>query len=175
VDGGAGGLRPPAPAQARRPTHPSAHSCNTQPSYAMTDVFLLCFSVVSPASFENVAAKWIPELRHHAPTTPVILVGTQTDLRHDAATVSCGAAALHAYVAPHSHHLIHVCTCTHVLIILFCLSQLSALTEKGLAPLTEQQGHGLAERIRGAQPHLRAQHFLAATCMNVHTCTQVYR
>jgi GTPase SAR1 family protein len=64
------------------------HICNIQLSYGMTDVFLICFSVVSPASFDNVAVKWIPELRHHAPATPVILVGTMTDLRQDAGVVS---------------------------------------------------------------------------------------
>lgn len=51
--------------------------------YPTTDVFLLCFSVVSPTSFYNVADKWIPELRHHCPSTPIILVGTQCDLRSD--------------------------------------------------------------------------------------------
>lgn len=34
-------------------------------SYPQTDVFLLCFSVVSPASFENVRTKWYPEIQHH--------------------------------------------------------------------------------------------------------------
>ena len=63
-------------------------------SYPMTDVFLVCFSVVSPTSYDNVAAKWIPELRHHAPTAPIILVGTKTDLREDPVIVSrCFSAA----------------------------------------------------------------------------------
>lgn len=56
-------------------------------SYPQTDVFLICFSVVSPASFENVRAKWIPEVRHHCPKTPVILVGTKLDLREDRETL----------------------------------------------------------------------------------------
>ncbi|KOC66736.1 Ras-related protein Rac1 [Habropoda laboriosa] len=30
-------------------------------SYPQTDVFLICFSLVNPASFENVRAKWYPE------------------------------------------------------------------------------------------------------------------
>lgn len=32
-------------------------------SYPQTDVFLVCFSVTSPASFENVKEKWFPEVR----------------------------------------------------------------------------------------------------------------
>ena len=32
-------------------------------SYPQTDVFLVCFSVTSPASFENVREKWFPEVR----------------------------------------------------------------------------------------------------------------
>ncbi|KAG2298194.1 hypothetical protein Bca52824_034666 [Brassica carinata] len=47
------------------------------------DVFLLAFSLVSKASFENVAKKWIPELRHYAPGVPIFLVGTKLDLRDD--------------------------------------------------------------------------------------------
>ncbi|MGH0185015.1 UNVERIFIED_CONTAM: hypothetical protein FKN15_018232, partial [Acipenser sinensis] len=56
-------------------------------SYPQTDVFLVCFSVVSPSSFENVREKWIPEISHHCPRTPFLLVGTQVDLRDDPNTV----------------------------------------------------------------------------------------
>ncbi|XP_060800188.1 ras homolog family member Ub isoform X3 [Neoarius graeffei] len=51
--------------------------------YSRTDVLLLCFSVVSPASFQNVGEKWVPEIRRRCPLTPVLLVGTQCDLRQD--------------------------------------------------------------------------------------------
>ncbi|KAJ7984896.1 hypothetical protein DPEC_G00359520 [Dallia pectoralis] len=51
--------------------------------YTNADIFLLCFSVVSPSSFQNVAEKWVPEIRSHCPRTPVVLVGTQSDLRED--------------------------------------------------------------------------------------------
>ncbi|KAI9674252.1 MAG: Rho GTPase protein rac1 [Trizodia sp. TS-e1964] len=56
-------------------------------SYPQTDVFLICFSIVSPPSFDNVKAKWWPEIEHHAPDVPIILVGTKLDLREDAATL----------------------------------------------------------------------------------------
>jgi Ras-related C3 botulinum toxin substrate 1 len=76
-------------------------------SYPQTDVFLICFSIVSPPSFDNVKAKvgfllpgrshpprtlltscqWYPEIDHHAPNVPIILVGTKLDLREDPATL----------------------------------------------------------------------------------------
>jgi len=52
-------------------------------SYPETDVFLLCFSVVSPASFDNIKTKWFPEVDHHCPEAKKILVGTKIDLRND--------------------------------------------------------------------------------------------
>jgi len=56
-------------------------------SYPQTDVFLICFSLVSPPSFENVRTKWWPEISHHAPQTAIVLVGTKLDLRDDPATI----------------------------------------------------------------------------------------
>jgi len=50
-------------------------------SYPGTDVFLICFSIFSPESFENVTKKWYKEITEHAPDTPIILVGTKLDLR----------------------------------------------------------------------------------------------
>ncbi|KAJ1439024.1 Small GTPase superfamily [Sesbania bispinosa] len=52
-------------------------------SYRGADVFVLAFSLVSSASYENVLKKWIPELQHFAPGVPVVLVGTKLDLRED--------------------------------------------------------------------------------------------
>ncbi|KAJ2336512.1 Rho GTPase protein rac1, partial [Coemansia sp. RSA 2681] len=56
-------------------------------SYPQTDVFLVCFSLVSPPSFENVRSKWSPEISHHAPNIPCILVGTKLDLREEKETL----------------------------------------------------------------------------------------
>jgi Ras-related C3 botulinum toxin substrate 1 len=52
-------------------------------SYRGADVFLLAFSLISKASYENIAKKWIPELKHYAQNVPIILVGTKLDLRDD--------------------------------------------------------------------------------------------
>merc|ERR1711892_352427 len=52
-------------------------------SYPQTDVFLICFSLVHPDSFENVRLKWGPEVRHYCPIEPIILVGNKSDLRDD--------------------------------------------------------------------------------------------
>ncbi|KAL7715054.1 Rho-related protein racA [Entamoeba marina] len=41
-------------------------------SYPQTDVFLICFSVVSPPSYDNVSSKWQPEVSHHCPKTPCL-------------------------------------------------------------------------------------------------------
>jgi len=56
-------------------------------SYPQTDVFLVCFSVISSSSFENVKTKWVPEIQHHAPNVPIVLVGTKSDLRKDESTL----------------------------------------------------------------------------------------
>ncbi|KAK3195248.1 hypothetical protein Dsin_026558 [Dipteronia sinensis] len=52
-------------------------------SYRGADVFLLAFSLISRPSYENISKKWVPELRHYAPSVPIVLVGTKLDLRED--------------------------------------------------------------------------------------------
>uniref|UniRef100_A0A8C2XAH7 Uncharacterized protein n=1 Tax=Cyclopterus lumpus TaxID=8103 RepID=A0A8C2XAH7_CYCLU len=51
--------------------------------YKNADVFLLCYSVVRPCSFRNLIRRWVPEIRRHRPGAPLVLVGTQLDLRED--------------------------------------------------------------------------------------------
>jgi cell division control protein 42 len=51
--------------------------------YDKTDVFLICFSVDSPASFENVKDIWLREIRTICPKTPIVLVGNKIDVRED--------------------------------------------------------------------------------------------
>ncbi|GAM17314.1 hypothetical protein SAMD00019534_004890 [Acytostelium subglobosum LB1] len=52
--------------------------------YVSTDIFLMCYSVVNPPSYLNVFDKWLPEINHYTKNVPIVLVGTQTDLREDA-------------------------------------------------------------------------------------------
>ncbi|KAJ8002008.1 hypothetical protein DPEC_G00175330 [Dallia pectoralis] len=51
--------------------------------YRNADVFLLCYSVVRPSSFRNATNRWALEIRRHCPGAPVVLVGTQLDLKED--------------------------------------------------------------------------------------------
>merc|ERR1719323_723226 len=51
-------------------------------SYPNTDIFLACFSVMAPESFDNIDAKWLKEVKHHS-EAPLMLVGTKSDLRED--------------------------------------------------------------------------------------------
>jgi len=56
-------------------------------SYPGTDVFIICFALSSPASFESVKTKWHPEVTHFNPKTPIILVGTKLDMRDHPETI----------------------------------------------------------------------------------------
>jgi len=50
-------------------------------SYPGSDIVLLCFSLVTDASFDSIKEKWYPEVDHYVKTVPTILVGTKVDLR----------------------------------------------------------------------------------------------
>ncbi|KAI6200821.1 Ras family protein [Aphelenchoides besseyi] len=56
-------------------------------SYPDTDVILMCFSIDSPDSLDNIPEKWTPEVRHFCPNVPIILVGNKKDLRTDPQTI----------------------------------------------------------------------------------------
>ncbi|KAK3749905.1 hypothetical protein QZH41_017361 [Actinostola sp. cb2023] len=49
--------------------------------YENTDVFLACFDVSNPTSFQNISTVWVPEVKHYVPGTPLIVVGNKVDLR----------------------------------------------------------------------------------------------
>jgi small GTP-binding protein len=51
--------------------------------YKEADVFLICFSIASPQSFERIRSHWSVETRQYCPMAKRILVGTKGDLRDD--------------------------------------------------------------------------------------------
>lgn len=50
-------------------------------SYSNTDIVIICFSVTSPTSLQDVQDKWAPEVKHFCPGVPIILVATKIDKR----------------------------------------------------------------------------------------------
>ena len=63
-------------------------------SYPDTDVILMCFSIDSPDSLENIPEKWTPEVKHFCPNVPIILVGNKKVL---GSLVSCYFSLAHFY------------------------------------------------------------------------------
>eukprot|EP01090_Pellita_catalonica_P005247 TRINITY_DN1515_c0_g1_i2.p1 TRINITY_DN1515_c0_g1~~TRINITY_DN1515_c0_g1_i2.p1 ORF type:complete len:181 (-),score=17.84 TRINITY_DN1515_c0_g1_i2:618-1160(-) len=49
-------------------------------SYPNCDMILLCFAIDNRNSFNNVEQAWLPEIQHHAPETPFLLIGNKYDL-----------------------------------------------------------------------------------------------
>ena len=45
----------------------------------------MMFAINQRDSFENIEKQCVPEIHHHAPKMPYVLVGTKRDLRKDAA------------------------------------------------------------------------------------------
>lgn len=50
-------------------------------AYKNTDLILVCYSVDSKSSLENVEKNWIPEIQTYCPNIPHILVANKTDVR----------------------------------------------------------------------------------------------
>ncbi|XP_040190536.1 rho-related GTP-binding protein RhoG-like [Rana temporaria] len=49
--------------------------------YPETNVAIICFDISGPSSYERVQNYWYPEVTHHCPNIPILLVGTKKDLR----------------------------------------------------------------------------------------------
>lgn len=133
-------------------------------SYPQTDVFLICYSVASPSSFENVTSKWYPEIKHHCPDAPIILVGKSS------------SASLFDRMWIER---VCVCVCSFAgtkIDLRDDRETLSGLAEQGLTPLKREQGQKLANKIRAvkymecsaltqrglkqvSKPHLQPMHY----------------
>ena len=63
-------------------TEPADESRRTA-AYQSADVVIICFSLVDKTSFNSVKTKWIKEVQQHCANTPVVLIGTKSDLLYD--------------------------------------------------------------------------------------------
>jgi len=61
-------------------------------SYDNTDVVVLCFSVDSKDSLENVESKWVGEIQENCPGVKLVLVALKCDLRENNDEDEDGAA-----------------------------------------------------------------------------------
>ncbi|CAK8675223.1 unnamed protein product [Clavelina lepadiformis] len=95
-------------------------------SYPDSDVFVLCFSIISPASFHNIQEKWIPEIKQHCPNVPIVLVGTKLDLKSDENVLQqLGSRNLSPISSPEGQKLAKEIRAVNYL-------ECSALTQEGL-------------------------------------------
>ena len=100
--------------------------------FSQTDVFLICFSVVSPSSFENVTSKWCPEIKHHCPDAPILLIGNHND------------AIDKPYI---SNNLVSGTKID----LREDKEALQALSDNGHHPIKREQGQKLANKIRAVR------------------------
>ena len=54
-----------------------------QLEYSQYDIILVCFSLVSPSSYESIKSQWIKEIREFEPNKKIVLIGMKSDLRDD--------------------------------------------------------------------------------------------
>ncbi|KAK8899877.1 hypothetical protein M9Y10_002200 [Tritrichomonas musculus] len=52
-----------------------------QYEYSRYHIILVCFSLVSPPSYESIKSKWINEIREYEPNKKIVLIGMKSDLR----------------------------------------------------------------------------------------------
>ncbi|ELT97773.1 hypothetical protein CAPTEDRAFT_21696 [Capitella teleta] len=114
-------------------------------SYPQTDVFLICFSVVSPSSFDNITMKWYPEVKHHCPDAPILLVGTKIDLRDDKEVV--GQLAAQSLAPVKREQGIKMASKVRAVKYLEC----SALTQRGLKQVFDEA----VRAVLNPQPPMR--------------------
>eukprot|EP01095_Lingulamoeba_sp_RSL-Kostka_P016350 TRINITY_DN797_c1_g1_i1.p1 TRINITY_DN797_c1_g1~~TRINITY_DN797_c1_g1_i1.p1 ORF type:complete len:198 (+),score=58.54 TRINITY_DN797_c1_g1_i1:38-631(+) len=56
---------------------------NVTELYETADLFFVCYSIISPKSLQNIEKKWITNIRALNDQSPVVLIGTKSDLRED--------------------------------------------------------------------------------------------
>ena len=94
-------------------------------SYPQTDVFLVCYSLVSPESLSNAVNKWLPEVKLGCRGAKIVLVGNKSDLRDSPAYVE-GLASKGLRVVDDAE--VSAIAARHGILSVRC----SALTQRGL-------------------------------------------
>ena len=56
------------------------HHLSRRISYNLTDCFMICVAINNRTSYENIE-QWKDEIKATCPDTPIIIVGTKSDLR----------------------------------------------------------------------------------------------
>ncbi|CAI9726337.1 ras-related C3 botulinum toxin substrate 2-like [Octopus vulgaris] len=120
-------------------------------SYPQTDVFLICFSVVSPSSHENVLTKWHPEIKHHCPDAPIILVGTKIDLRENKEAI--GTLASQGLSPIKREQGIKMANKVRAVKYMEC----SALTQRGLKQVFEEAVRAVLQPQPPRKPRTKCQ------------------
>lgn len=120
--------------------------------------FVVAFS---PSSFENVTSKWYPEIKHHCPDAPILLVGEYQTNEMEQKTKGKSKTRSNCAVNFEAKNVF-------VSSVYFMCSSLvrqigtkidlrddretlSALSEQGLSPLKREQGQKLANKIRAVK------------------------
>ena len=64
-------------------SHSTSHQTSRGLAFRDADVFLLCYKISDPNTLFSALNFWCPEIRAESPSTPIILVGCQSDTRSD--------------------------------------------------------------------------------------------
>lgn len=122
-------------------------------------MILMCFSVDSPDSLENIPEKWTPEVRvlrcrntncslislsfvrqvkHFCPNVPIILVGNKKDLRNDPNTIKVRFRIVPGVI-------VSICNSQFKLFAFSVVVQ--ELSKMKQEPVKPQEGRAMAEKI----------------------------
>ncbi|CAM9682711.1 unnamed protein product [Lampetra planeri] len=123
-------------------------------SFPLTDVFLVCFSVVNPASFTNARDLWVRQLSARLPRVPFLLVGTQIDLRDDPKTIA-RLGLIKEKPIPYEQGMRMAKE-----IGAHCYLECSALTQKGLKPVFDEAILAILRPRRACRPkHIHSRYW----------------
>lgn len=85
-----------------RLAYPVLHTNSEFVRMFVSDCAMINGSLYSLSPFIFSFSKWVPEISHHCPRTPFLLVGTQVDLRDDSNTVEKLAKNKQRPISPES-------------------------------------------------------------------------